>query len=125
MSGSHIGVTLLAGWSLTLFNIDTSYGQSPQAQTKAASAATGSNSPQSCDCARSLGSCKATVTFKNGELNIRSSSHRCSLVVFQVNGDPRTSIVVDGGATEQWLGDEITRLGASSCSVCADSRKGP
>jgi len=80
-------------------------------------------SADACDCTKRIGSCRATVTFKDGALNITSSSRQCSLVVFQVNDDSRTSTVVNGKATEQWFADEITRLGVTSCSVCADGRK--
>src|SRR5438552_15785068 len=115
MLPSHMGAALLVSLSLCLLNIYTSHGQSPQPQTRAAPDASDSDSSQSCDCAKRVGLCKATVTFKNGELNVRSNSRRCSLVVYQVNGEPRTSIVVDGTAREQWLGDDISRLIVSRC----------
>jgi hypothetical protein len=123
MSRRHLVAACFMSLSLILLDLDIAYGQSVQSQSKAAIGVPSIDLNQSCDCAKRVGSCKATVTFKNGELNIKSSSQRCSLVVFRVNGDPRTSIVVNGTATEQWLGDGIDRLAVSSCVVCADNRK--
>jgi hypothetical protein len=116
MSPSHLSIALAS--LLLVLESASCYAQSRQPN-----AAPNAPSADACDCTKLVGSCSATVTFKEGALNVTSSSRRCSLVMFQVNGDSRTSTVVDGKATEQWLGDEITRLGVTSCSVCADNRK--
>jgi hypothetical protein len=116
MSRSHLSVTLAS--LLIVLGSASCYAQSQQPY-----AAPDAPSADACDCTRQVGTCRATVAFKDGQLNVASSSRQCSLVVFQVNGDSRTSTVVGGKATEQWLGDEITRLGVTSCSVCADNRK--
>jgi len=116
MSRSHLSVALAS--LLVVLESASCYAQSqrPNATADAPSA-------DACDCTRQVGTCRAAVTFQDGQLNVTSSSRQCSLVVFQVNGDSRTSTVMDGKATEQWLGDDITRLGVTSCSVCADNRK--
>ena len=93
------------------------------AQSQQRNAAPEAPSADACDCTKKVGNCRAAVTFKDGVLNVSSSSPKCSLVVFEVNGDSRTSVVVKGKAAEQWFGDEIASLGVTSCSVCADNRK--
>jgi len=93
------------------------------AQSQQPAAAPEAPSAEACDCTKRVRSCRAAVTFKDGALNVTSSSRQCSLVEYQVNDDTRTSIVVNGKASEQWFGGEITRLGVTSCSVCADNRK--
>ena len=116
MSRSHLSVALAS--LLLVLESASCYAQSQQPN-----AAPDAPSADACDCTRQVGTCRAAVIFKDRQLNVTSSSRQCSLVVFQVNGDSRTSTVMDGKATEQWLGDDITRLGVTSCSVCADNRK--
>lgn len=106
--------------AVTTPRLDTSSSQDSNPPQQAPGGAQPSN--WTCDCSKQTGSCAAEVIFKDGVLNIGvANAPKCSRVVFSMNGELHATTVVNGVSSEQWLGGKVTRLGVSTCTVCAES----
>lgn len=78
-----------------------------------------------CDCApdKKLGRCTAEIWQESNWLTIKSNVPRCSQVIWYADGQPNTTIVMDGTAGQEWLGPtRKPALSIQSCEVCTDQK---
>jgi len=73
-----------------------------------------------CNCSQIVGTCRATIQFRTNRILIESSRLECSKVTWYTNGQPRTSIVLDGEENIEWLGSTPPSIEIQSCEVCVD-----
>lgn len=75
-----------------------------------------------CDCNRKMGQCSARVDPSGRSLTFRSSSKKCSMISYQVNGMTRTpQTIVDGEEVVPWNGaTQVKTAVATDCDVCFD-----
>ena len=73
-----------------------------------------------CNCSQVVGTCRATIQFRSNRILIESSRLECSKVTWYTNGQPRTSIVLDGEENIEWLGSTPPSIEIQSCEVCVD-----
>ncbi len=83
--------------------------------------ATQAESRCQCDPENWQGNCQASVEFKNNWFEITSNSKRCSRVTWYIDGQPQTTIVVDGVESTEWLGaGDDPDITIKNCRVCKD-----
>ena len=78
-----------------------------------------------CDCApdKKLGRCTAEIRQESNWLTIKSNVPQCSQVIWYADEQPNITIVMDGTASQEWLGPtQKPALSIESCEVCTDQK---
>jgi hypothetical protein len=74
-----------------------------------------------CDCNKKIAACQARVSIEADTITVDSSRPECSQVHWLANGNPQTTVVLDGREHFKWLGSSKLNIDVQSCEVCADS----
>lgn len=75
-----------------------------------------------CDCSPSKRgeTCTSEISQTGNWITLTSTSKQCSQVIWYADGESRTTTILNGRETEEWLGSGKPQLEVESCQVCFD-----
>lgn len=74
-----------------------------------------------CDSSKIVGPCNASVSIKDGTVQVTSDDMRCSRVTWYADEHPHTTVVTDGRDRSTWLGSKNPQeIRIADCQVLID-----